>query len=112
AELVDKWGQPLIGKYGYSSVGAVVGATHKEESTKLRKQMKNTFFLVTGYGAQGGRADMLKGCFDENGQGAIVNSSRAILTAYKQKKYSNNFAEAARQAAIDMKDDINKVLGR
>lgn len=112
ADMVDNWGKPLTGKYGYSSIGAVVGGTHKEECAKLRSRMKNTFFLVPGYGAQGASADMLKGCFDENGLGAIVNSSRGILTAYRQKKYSNDFAEAARQAAIDMKNDINRVLGK
>lgn len=111
-DLVQKWGKNLIGKYGYSGVGAVVGATHKEESKKLRERLKNTFFLIPGYGAQGGSADMLKGCFDENGIGGIVNSSRGILTAYKQKKFSNDIAQAAREAAIEMRDDINKALGR
>lgn len=112
ADLVIKWGNPLIGKHGYSSVGAVVGATQKEEGENLRKRMKNTFFLVPGYGAQGAKGDMLKGFFDEKGIGAIVNSSRGILCAYKEKKYSNDFAEAARQAALEMKEDINKELGR
>ena len=71
-----------------------------------------TPFPVPGYGAQGASADMLKGCFDENGMGAIVNSSRAILLARENKKYSNDYAEAARQAAIDMRNDINKAIGR
>ncbi|HHU42816.1 MAG: orotidine-5'-phosphate decarboxylase [Bacillota bacterium] len=112
ADLVKDWGKELIGKYGYSSVGAVVGGTHKKECKSLRERMKNTFFLVPGYGAQGASADMLKGCFDENGMGAIVNSSRAILLARENKKYSNDYAEAARQAAIDMRNDINKAIGR
>lgn len=112
ADLVDKWGKPLIGKYGYSSIGAVVGATHKEEGDKLRERMKNTFFLIPGYGAQGGKADMIKGFFDSQGLGGIINSSRGIICAYKNKKYSNDFAEAARQAALEMKKEINEVLGR
>lgn len=112
ADLVIKWGENHIGRHGYSVVGAVVGATQKEEGESLRKRMKNTFFLIPGYGAQGAKGDMLKGFFDEEGLGGIVNSSRGILCAYKDKKYSNDFAEAARQAALDMKEDINKVLGR
>lgn len=112
AELVEEWGAPLIGKNGYSAVGAVVGGTHKEECRKLRKMMKHTFFLIPGYGAQGASADMLKGSFDKNGNGGIVNSSRGIICAYQKKKYSDDFAIAAREAALDMKKDLNKVLGR
>ena len=112
ADLVSEWGKPLIGKYGYSSVGAVVGATHKEEGEKLRAKMRHTFFLIPGYGFQGGNADMIKGFFDKDGLGGIVNSSRGILLAYKNEKYSNDFTKAARQAAIDMREDLNRVLGR
>ncbi len=112
ADLVTKWGKDTIGKHGYSIVGAVVGGTQRKEGEELRKRMKNTFFLIPGYGAQGADGSMLKGFFDTDGLGGIVNSSRGIICAYKQDKYSNNFAEAARQAAIDMKEDINKALGK
>ena len=80
----------------------------------LRTLMPNTYFLVPGYGAQGGTAEDLKYCFNEDGLGAIVNSSRGIIAAYKQEKYSNfgteHFGEASRQAVIDMVADINRVL--
>lgn len=112
ADMVIKWGKNYVGKYGYSLIGAVIGGTQRKEGEELRKRMQNTFFLIPGYGAQGADADMLKGFFDEEGLGGIVNSSRGIICAYKQEKYSNNFAEAARQAALDMKEDINKVLGK
>lgn len=112
ADMVIKWGKNYVGKYGYSLIGAVIGGTQRKEGEELRKRMQNTFFLIPGYGAQGADADMLKDFFDEEGLGGIVNSSRGIICAYKQEKYSNNFAEAARQAALDMKEDINKVLGK
>lgn len=113
-ELTEEWGIPLRGKYGYSSVGAVVGATHSKQAENLRKLLPHTFFLVPGYGAQGGTAEDLSVCFDKNGLGAIVNSSRGIIAAYKNKKYINdfseqNFAQASRQAVIDMRDDLNRV---
>ncbi len=112
-KLTEKWGNKFLGKYGYSSIGAVVGATQKEEIDVLRKSMKNTFFLVPGYGAQGATAEDIKNCFDENGLGAIVNSSRGIICAYKNEKYKNKFdekdyAKASRESAIDMKEDLNK----
>ena len=98
----------------YSNVGAVVGATYPEMSAILRKLMPNTYFLVPGYGAQGGTAKDLKPCFNEDGLGAIVNSSRGIIAAYKQEKYARfgaeHFAEASRQAVLDMVADINSVL--
>lgn len=106
--LVDGWGAGLIGKYGYSSVGAVVGATHKEEAALIRKQHPNLFFLIPGYGAQGGKAEDLAVCF-ENGIGGIVNSSRGILCAFKNPKYSGmDFKKATLQATLDMRDDIVK----
>lgn len=111
--LVTEWGKDTIGKYGYSAVGAVVGATHPEEAEKLRKQMPETFFLIPGYGAQGGNAQMLKCCFDERGLGGIVNNSRGILTAYKKPQYSGmNYAEAARTACIDMQQDLANAIGK
>jgi hypothetical protein len=98
----------------YSNVGAVVGATYPEMSRVLRRLMPKTYFLVPGYGAQGGTARDLKPCFNEDGLGAIVNSSRGIIAAYKQEKYASfgaeHFGEAARQAVEDMVADINQVL--
>lgn len=110
-DLIAEWGKSLIGKYGYSSIGAVVGATHKEQAEKLRKRLKNVFFLIPGYGAQGGTAEDLAVCFDENGLGGIVNSSRGILCAYKKEKFNGKpYNECARQACIEMRDDIVKVI--
>ena len=86
--LVEEWGKDCIGKYGYSAVGAVVGATHPQQAQILRREMPHTFFLIPGYGAQGGTADDLKVCFDKDGLGGIVNSSRGILCAYKQDAFS------------------------
>ena len=106
-EFVEKWGQDSIGNYGYSNVGAVVGATYKEQAERLRSKMPHTFFLVPGYGAQGGTAEDLSVCFDDKGLGAIVNSSRGIICAYKKDKYASlGIAGAARQAALDMQKDI------
>lgn len=111
--LTNEWGQPLMGKYGYTSIGAVVGATHPEEAKKLREIMPNTFFLVPGYGAQGGTAQELSVCFDNNGLGAIVNSSRGIIAAYQKEPYKKEFgpeefAKASRQAVLDMKADLRR----
>lgn len=106
-DMCEKWGADTIGKYGYSAVGAVVGATYPEQLTELRKRLSHTMFLVPGYGAQGGGAEGLKGGFDENGLGAIVNSSRAVMCAYKKEGCDErDFAKAARREAIRMRDDI------
>ena len=108
-EYISKWGEGLIGKYGYSSIGAVVGATHPAEAEKLRKVAPHTFFLIPGYGAQGGRASDLAICFDDQGLGGIVNSSRGIIAAHQNKKYAGHtFAKAARAAALDMKEDLGR----
>lgn len=113
ADKVVEWGAASMDGV-YSNVGAVVGATYPEMSRILRKQMPNTYFLVPGYGAQGGTAEDLKYCFNEDGLGAIVNSSRGIIAAYKKAPYDKfgpeHFAEASRQAVIDMVADINSVL--
>ena len=113
AEKVVEWGDASMDG-AYSNVGAVVGATYPEMSKILRKLMPRTYFLVPGYGAQGGTAQDLKHCFNEDGLGAIVNSSRGIIAAYKQEKYAKfgaeHFAEASRQAVVDMIADINSVL--
>ena len=95
----------------YSNVGAVVGATYPKMSAILREKMPHTFFLVPGYGAQGATAEDLKPCFNKDGLGAIVNSSRGIIAAYKQEKYASlDFANASRAAVKDMIADINRVL--
>lgn len=105
--LIEKWGADNRGTYGYSRVGAVVGATHPKEAAILRELMPHTFFLVPGYGAQGGTAADLKVCFDQKGRGAIVNSSRGIICAYKSEKYKGmDFAAAAYAAAVDMREDL------
>lgn len=110
ASLIKEVGKDLIGKYGYSDVCAVVGATHPYEAKVLRNLNPNMFFLVPGYGAQGGTAEDLKVCFDKKGLGAIVNSSRGILCAYKNEKYQGlDYAQAAYQATLDMKNDLNRV---
>ena len=112
-ELVAGWGKDTIGKYGYSEVGAVVGATHPVEAENLRKQLPNTFFLIPGYGAQGGSAEMLKVCFDKRGLGGIVNNSRGIICAYKNPRYSGmSYCEAARAACLDMQQDLIAAIGK
>ena len=113
AEKVVEWGEASMDG-DYSNVGAVVGATYPEMSKILRKLMPKTYFLVPGYGAQGGTAEDLKYCFNEDGLGAIVNSSRGIIAAYKKDAYAKfgaeHFADASRQAVIDMIADIGRVL--
>lgn len=110
-DLCEQWGADTIGKYGYSAVGAVVGATYPEMLTELRKRLPHTMFLVPGYGAQGGGAEGLKGGFDENGLGAIVNSSRAVMCAYKKEGCDErDFAKAARREVIRMRDDITQYI--
>lgn len=108
AELVKKWGSDLVGTNGYSSVGAVVGATYPEQAASLREQMPRTYFLVPGYGAQGGGAKDVAPCFNKDGLGAIVNASRSIMCAYM--KNGGSVGEAARAEAIRMREDILSVL--
>ncbi len=108
-DMVEEWGKGTVGKYGYSAVGAVVGATYPEEAKVLRERLPHTFFLVPGYGAQGANAEMLKNCFDQNGLGGVVNNSRGILCAYKKR--GGKYYEAAREACLDMKKDLLSVLG-
>lgn len=110
-DMCEKWGAEQIGEYGYSSVGAVVGATYPEQLAELRNRLPHTLFLVPGYGAQGGGAEGLKGAFDAKGLGAIVNSSRAIMCAYKKEGCDEkDFAKAARREVIRMRDDINGAI--
>ncbi len=112
-EYVAKWGEDCMGD-AYSYVGAVVGATYPEMGKVLRKIMPKTYILVPGYGAQGGTAKDLRPYFDEDGLGAIVNSSRGIICAYKQEKYrsfgEDNYADASRQAVLDMKEDLASIF--
>lgn len=112
-EKVAQWGDELMGD-GYSYVGAVVGATYPEMGKVLRKIMPKTFILVPGYGAQGGKGADLVHFFNEDGLGAIVNSSRGIIAAYKQEKYkefgAENYADASRAAVKDMIADISGAL--
>lgn len=112
-EKVAQWGEECMGDE-YSNVGCVVGATYPEMGKVLRKIMPKTYILVPGYGAQGGTAKDLAPYFNEDGLGAIVNSSRGIIAAYKQDKYSKfgaeNYADASRQAVIDMINDINSIF--
>lgn len=112
-EQVAKWGEDHMGN-DYSYIGAVVGATYPEMGKVLRKVMPKSYILVPGYGAQGGTAEGLKPYFNEDGLGAIVNSSRGIICAYKQDKYAKfgaeNYADASRQAVIDMIEDINSIF--
>lgn len=120
ADLVESWGADSIGRFGYSRAGAVVGATHPEEGARLRERMPHTFFLVPGYGAQGGTAQSVAGMFDRNGSGAIVNSSRGIIGAWRSdERYSDEMepedalaivAENARTAAADMRDQLRVAL--
>ncbi len=113
-KMVDAWGSDCIGESGYSEVGAVVGATYPEQGKVLRAIMPKTYILVPGYGAQGGKGKDLVHFFNEDGLGAIVNSSRGIIAAYKQEAYAKfgaeHFADASRQAVLDMIADIQGAL--
>ena len=112
-EKVAEWGADHMGD-SYSYIGAVVGATYPEMGRVLRKVMPKSFILVPGYGAQGGKAKDLAPYFNEDGLGAIINSSRGIIAAYKQEKYAEfgaeNFGEASRAAVIDMIEDIGSIF--
>jgi orotidine-5'-phosphate decarboxylase len=111
ADKVRAWGQTCMGTV-YSNVGAVVGATYPEVGKVLRKAMPQSFLLVPGYGAQGGKAEDLAAYFNPDGQGAIINSSRGIICAYTKEAYKQfgpeHYADASRQAVLDMVEDINK----
>jgi len=111
-DLLARISQDTIGEYGYSAVGAVVGATYPSDARTLRERLKHTFFLVPGYGAQGGGAQDVAPCFDQFGRGAIVNSSRAIMCAWKRtaKGDGSDYQEAARAEALRMKQDIGQVI--
>ena len=106
-EMCEKWGETAPGAYGYTSVGAVVGATYPEQLKEMREKLPHTFFLVPGYGAQGGGAEGVAKAFDKNGRGAIVNSSRAVMCAYKKEECDEKeYAAAALRECVRMKNDI------
>jgi len=115
AEYVGEWGKPLTGKYGYSSVGAVIGATYPNQAKILRKIISSSYILVPGYGAQGGTARDAANSFNSDGLGAIVNASRSIMCAYLSETWKNTYSssrfdEASRAEAIRMRDEINQAL--
>lgn len=113
ADKVNEWGAESMDG-DYSNVGAVVGATYPEQGKILREKMPKTYILVPGYGAQGGKGADLVHFFNKDGLGAIINSSRGIIAAYQNEKYAGfgdaNFADASRQAVLDMKADIKSAL--
>ena len=113
--LVEDWGTQLIGENGYSSIAAVVGATYPEQLKTLREQMPHTFFLIPGYGAQGGKAGDIALGFDKNGLGGIINASRSLMCAYKSDRWKDQFsdeefAKATRAEAIRMRDELNGAI--
>ena len=111
--MCETWGEALPGKYGYSGVGAVVGATYPKQLEQLRAALPHTFFLVPGYGAQGGGAKDVVYAFDQKGLGAIVNSSRGIICAYQKEGCDeHDYAGAARREALRMKTDITGEIGK
>lgn len=114
AEKVASWGEDLVGESGYSSVGAVVGATWPEQAAALRVMMPKTLILVPGYGAQGGSADSAAVNFDVNGNGAIVNASRSLMCAYKKRDdlQPMDFQQAAYDEALRMKKDLLDAIAR
>ncbi len=116
AKYVSKEANKLIGKKGYSPIGAVVGATYPEEAKLLREVMKTSFFLVPGYGTQGATAEDIESYFNEDGYGALVNSSRSITYAYLDSESNEypqlDYLEFVREAAIRMRDDILGVMKR
>ena len=106
-DMCEEWGKELAGKYGYSGVGIVAGATYPEQIATLRARLPHTFFLIPGYGAQGASAKDISAAFDKKGLGGIVNSSRAIMCAYQKEKCDEqDYAAAARREAIRMRDEI------
>lgn len=107
---INKYAQECIGKRGYSPIGAVVGAQFPSQAFSLRKIMPNSIFLVPGYGAQGGTSKELVNCFNADGYGAVVNSSRGIIYAYEKTHDPGRFADAAREATKAMIKDITAAL--
>lgn len=115
AKLVNQWGEELIGENGYSSVSAVVGATYPKQLKELRELMPHSYFLIPGYGAQGGKAEDIALGFDSNGLGGIVNATRSLMCAYKSDRWKDKFkeedyAKATRAEAIRMRDELIKAI--
>ena len=115
AKLVNKWGEELIGENGYSSVSSVVGATYPKQLQELREIMPHSYFLIPGYGAQGGKAEDIALGFDKNGLGGIVNATRSLMCAYKSDLWKDKFTEeeyakATRAEAIRMRDELNEAI--
>lgn len=114
-DLVEKWGEELRGEYNYSSIAAVVGATYPEQLEQIRKAAPHTYFLIPGYGAQGGKANDIALGFDSNGLGGIVNASRSLMCAYKSDRWKEQYTEeeyakATRAEASRMKDELNQAI--
>ena len=117
AELVEEWGKEIRGKYNYSSVAAVVGATYPKQLEEIRKKAPHTYFLIPGYGAQGGKAEDIALGFDANGLGGIVNASRSLMCAYKTEEWKEKYSEeeygkATRAEAMKMKDELNRAINK
>ena len=115
AKLVENWGEELRGEYNYSSIAAVVGATYPEQLKQIRETAPHTYFLIPGYGAQGGKVEDIALGFDKNGLGGIVNASRSLMCAYKSDKWKDKFeekdyAQATRAEALRMKEELNSVI--
>ena len=116
AELVNSWGEELIGEYGYSQVASVVGATYPVQIKELREIMPHSYFLIPGYGAQGGKADDIALGF-KDGIGGIVNASRSLMCAYKSDRWKDKYkdeeyAKATREEAIRMRDELNLSINK
>ena len=117
AKLVENWGENLRGEYNYSSISAVVGATYPQQLQEIRKIAPHTYFLIPGYGAQGGKAEDIALGFDENGSGGIVNASRSLMCAYRTEMWKDKFeekdyAKATRAEAIRMRDELNNAINK
>lgn len=115
AKLVEEWGKELRGEYGYSSMAAVVGATYPKQLKEIRKIAPHTYFLIPGYGAQGGKAEDIALGFDKNGLGGIVNASRSLMCAYKSELWKDKFeekdyAKATRAEALRMKEELGGII--
>lgn len=115
AKLVEEWGKKLRGEYGYSSIAAVVGATYPKQLKEIREIAPHTYFLIPGYGAQGGKAEDIALGFDKNGLGGIVNASRSLMCAYKSELWKDKFeekdyAKATRAEALRMKEELGGII--
>lgn len=115
AKLVEEWGKDLRGENGYSSIAAVVGATYPKQLKEIREIAPHTYFLIPGYGAQGGKVEDIALGFDKNGLGGIVNASRSLMCAYKSELWKDKFAEkdyakATRAEALRMKEELGGII--